>query len=339
MSGKTVVLPPMVVYAYPPPPSSFDYGYFGGGFGYQYGGSFGFGVDMDAIANHVRYLAGLNQQYFDLEGYENHHNYVDPESDKYLYDALVNFALPQLGSIPEFFAEALSRNLSREEFKMLKAQALKGNWAIQVGMAGATASQDIDNGVAPQVAIGTQVAMLVGSAGVITGTSLGIVAGAGALAGIALPGLAVSLPVGFALSLIIEKYELKEGVSSLLESLLELLGIEKNANPDEPQVLTDYDLYRVTKALVDDPQAYPEAEAMLGELLQAVQDSLPVPESTQSDETPLDRGSPRRTAGNGIATSTRKSSRSSGAGGPRRSSRCHPRAYGQGTSSRTSTWS
>ncbi len=276
MSGGTVVLPPSTIYAYPQP--STGYGFSGGGLGYHYGSGFGFGFDMGGIEGYVRFLASLNQNYFDQSGYKNHHNYVDPASDKYLYDGLVNFALPQLGSISEFFAEAYKSNMSKADFDLLKSQALKGNWAIQVGMAGATVSQDIENGVAPQVTIGTQVVMLTVSAlavGVI-GSTLG---------------LPVALASGLILSLGYEFFEVKDILNKALGSLLEHLGLENSVDSDGSVVLTDYDLYRITNELIENPESYP-VEAIISELLQAIPNSLPSSDSSSEAPQVQDRDAP-----------------------------------------------
>ncbi|OLU35161.1 hypothetical protein BVH03_00515 [Pseudomonas sp. PA15(2017)] len=224
------------------------------------GNSTGFHWAQGAMSSEV--IIAITRQSETLHQHKSHPHsphYIAPGSDNYIAAGAMNFFVPTAAALPGLIADMTRTTLSQAEYTAIKNVALKNTIIAQVALAGSAVSNDIDQGISPYVAMGTQAAMLAMGAGVAVA--------AGAL------GIPAVLAAGLLFSIGLEWYGAQGKINSFLSKTLGLTPNIVDGEP-EPQVLTGYQVYQALMQIQQTPQAYPIAEQMISEFVTEARTSL-----------------------------------------------------------------
>jgi len=138
---------------------------------------------------------------------------------------MVGFLIPQMAALPGLIADITKETMSHAEYTAIKNFALKNNAAL----AGSTIRTDIDNGVSPYVAIGTQATIIALGAG-LSAATFGL-------------GIPATLGLGLLLSIGIEYFGIQTHINSFLSDILGL-PVQTSDGQPELHILTGYQVYK-----------------------------------------------------------------------------------------------
>lgn len=218
-------------------------GFIGGNFS-RPGGSVPYGA--------IKFTMGQNEKHYQNNKSEVSAHYTAPDSDNYLSNAMISFLIPEMARLPSLIADITKETMSSAEYKAIKTFALKNNVVAQVALAGSAISEDVNSGISPYVAIGTQATIIGFGAGLAIAT-----------AGLGIP---LSLGIGLVLSIGLEKFNVQGQINNYLSSILGLPTSTANEG-GETDGLTGYQVYQALMQILQNPDAYPDAGDMLDEFV------------------------------------------------------------------------
>lgn len=261
-------------------------------------------------------LPGINGYYVAHYADESRH-YRDPASTGGMAASVVSAIVPETGHLLKHIGTLLEHELDEKTFKTLKRIGLKNYAFIQLAFSWNAIQKDIAAGTPPKVAIGSEAALvtasILASAGLVFVIgSLGVTAAA--------PVVIASFIIGASVSLALDQWGFKGWAAKIINDALlnvDTISVEHASSVDDassdhheppagselgaasqtvveapaaPNTLSaddgltqfsDYQIYLAMREIIEHPELYPDAAAILPDILTSIADAIP-PENLAS---------------------------------------------------------
>lgn len=252
----------------------------------------------------ARYLDSVikgKEDYYAFHYGEESRHYRDPTSSSGLAASAVNAIVPETGHLLKHIGTLLQHNLDEQAFKVLKWMSRKNYAFIQGVFSWNAIQKDIAAGTPPKVAIGSEAALLVFNYLVAEGISFAVLGSLGIAA--AGPVVAASVVIGAGVAFGSDLIGVKSIAAKLINdalfnvdpqlieppsaaganflqhgegSALPSLAEDMSAYPsplfleDGVVQFSDYQIYLAMREIVEHPDRYPDAVALLPGILASI---------------------------------------------------------------------
>ncbi len=301
----TPTLAPVTVYGtWPPEPPSWGGGLGSGlwdGIGWSY-----FSTPRIVPAWYIAQILNQKEAYYFSHYSQESRYYHDPQTTRGMVEPLVNKLIPETGKFLGYVRDLLETRLDKQAFKYLNVMAQTHEKFMQGIFSWSVIQKDIASGTPPKVAIGSEVASVWGGAaiaGAIAGMGTLLMVGAGmptVVAGMAIVAIASSLPDLIDLKGAAAKFIRDVLVNEGTHIPLHTGGMPTESLPDQqPSHATlsnvdsgptaadvaaandgarfsDYQIYLAMREIATHPADYPEAVAILPEILAEIGRDHPI---------------------------------------------------------------
>lgn len=255
-------------------------------------------------------LPGIRDYYVSHYADESRH-YRDPASTGGMAASAVSAVVPETGHLLKHIGTLLERELDEKTFKILKRIDFKNHAFIQFLFSWNAIQKDIAAGTPPKVAVGSEAALLM--AGSVASVRLALVIESLGLTA-AGPTVVASFVIGAIVSFGLDQLGLKGWVAKIInDALLNVdamlvehpssvddassdhyeppagseLGassppaVDAPTQPNAPSTddgltqFSDYQVYLAMREIIEHPELYPDAAAILPDILSGIADAIP----------------------------------------------------------------
>ncbi len=256
-------------------------------------------------------LPGIRDYYVSHYADESRH-YRDPASTGGMAASVVSAVVPETGHLLKYVGQLLERGLDEKTFSTLKWMSRKNNFLIQGLFSWNAIQKDIAAGTPPKVAMGSEAALFVfnlGASWLLVGA-----AGAVGLTATAPAAVAASIIIGIGVAFGSDRFGLKDWAAKLINDALlnvdamlieqpssvddassdhqappagsdlgasSLPSVDTPAQPNAPSAddgltqFSDYQIYLAMREIIEHPELYPDAAAILPDILSGIADAIP----------------------------------------------------------------
>lgn len=265
-------------------------------------------------------LPGINDYYASHYADESRH-YRDPASTGGMAASVVNAVVPETSKLLKYVGQLLQSSLDEKAFNALKWMSRKNNFLIQGLFSWNAIQKDIAAGTPPKIAIGSEAALFTFNL-LVTGALVGA-AGFVGLTATAPAAVAASIIIGVGVAFGSDRFGFKGGVAKLINDALSnvdpmlvdhtssgddvssdhhtppagsgfdmsfLPVVYAHMQPSAPSAddgltqFSDYQIYLAMREIIEHPEAYPEATAILPDILSSIADAIPPEELAGVDQ-------------------------------------------------------
>lgn len=256
-------------------------------------------------------LPGINDYYASHYADESRH-YRDPASTGGMAASVVSAVVPETGHLLKHIGTLLEHELDEKTFKILKRIDFKNYAFIQLLFSWNSIQKDIAAGTPPKVAVGSEAALLAfnfGASWLLVGA-----AGLAGLTATAPAAIAASVILGIGVAIGSDLFGVKGKAAKLINDALLNVdtmlvehpssvddassdhhappagtesgvasqpAVDAPTQPDTPSTddgltqFSDYQVYLAMREIIEHPELYPNAAAILPDILSGIADAIP----------------------------------------------------------------
>lgn len=259
----------------------------------------------------VEVLPGIKDYYLSHYADESRH-YRDPASTGGMAASVVSAVVPETSKLLKYVGQLLQSSLDEKAFNTLKWMSRKNNFLIQGLFSWSAIQKDIAAGTPPKIAIGSEAALFTFNL-LVTGALVGA-AGFVGLTATAPAAVAASVIIGIGVAFGSDRFGFKGWAAELINDALlnvdamlvehplsvddassdhqappigsvlgasSLPSVDTPAQPNAPSAddgltqFSDYQIYLAMREIIEHPERYPDAAAILPDILSGIADAIP----------------------------------------------------------------
>lgn len=259
----------------------------------------------------VEVLPGIKDYYASHYADESRH-YRDPASTGGMAASVVSAVVPETSKLLKYVGQLLQSGLDEKAFNALKWMSRKNNFLIQGLFSWSAIQKDIAAGTPPKIAIGSEAALFTFNL-LVTGALVGA-AGFVGLTATAPAAVAASIIIGVGVAFGSDRFGFKGWAAKLINDALlnvdavlvehpssvddassdhqeppagsdlgasSLPSVDTPAQPNAPSAddgltqFSDYQIYLAMREIIEHPESYPDAAAILPDILSSIADAIP----------------------------------------------------------------